>query len=87
MIAGVKSNWKDPEFRERHRAAVKEARSMIVEMCNPDTMEVIQTFPSVSEAARITGFDLSSISKACNGKYSTHKGHIYKDFYWRFKQN
>lgn len=64
----------------------KEALSMIVEMCNPDTMEVIQTFPSVREAERITGFGNQAISAACNGKYSTHKGHIYKGFYWRYKQ-
>ena len=73
--------WLTPqEHMELHKA-------MIVEMCNPDTMEVIQTFPSVKEAARITGFNFSAISRACNGIYSTHKGHIYKDFYWRYKQD
>lgn len=60
--------------------------AIMVEMCNPDTLEVIQTFPSLMEAERITGFSHANISLACNGKYSTHKGHIYKDFYWRYKQ-
>lgn len=67
--------------------AVKEALSITVEMCNPDTMEVIQTFSSAREAERITGFGNQSISDACRGQYSTHKGHIYKNFYWRFKQD
>lgn len=78
-IRGVKAKWEDPEYRE--------AKSMIVEMCNPQTLEVIQTFPSVNEAARVTGFNQGAISRACKGQYSTHKGHIYKDFYWRFKQD
>lgn len=67
--------------------AVKEALSITVEMCNPDTMEVKQTFPSAREAERITGFSNQGISAACNGIYSTNKGHIYKGFYWRFKQD
>ena len=64
----------------------KENQSITVEMCNPDSMEVIQTFPSLMETVRITGFSSGAISAACNGKYSTNKGHIYKDFYWRYKQ-
>jgi len=67
--------------------AMNEARSITVEMCNPDTMEVIQTFPSVNEAARITGFSAGNISLACNGIYTKANSHIYKDFYWRFKQD
>jgi len=66
------------EHNELHKA-------MTVEMCNPDTLEVIQTFPSSHEAERITGFDQSAISKACKGKY--YGTHIYKDFYWRYKQD
>lgn len=84
-VRGTKEKWNDPDFRERHRAATKEAFSMTVEMCNPDTMEVIQTFPSVIEAARITGFSFGAISMACRGIY--YGKHIYKNFYWRYKQD
>lgn len=84
-VKAVKAKWEDPEYRERHRAATKEAFSMTVEMCNPDTMEVIQTFPSVIEAVRITGFSLGAISMACRGIY--YGKHIYKNFYWRYKQD
>lgn len=65
--------------------AMIDACSMTVEMCNPETLEVIQTFQSVSEAARVTGFNQSNISKACRGQY--YGTHIYKDFYWRYKQD
>lgn len=67
--------------------ALIDACSMTVEMCNPDTLEVIQTFPSAKEAARITGFDQSAICKACKGIYTKANSHIYKDFYWRYKQD
>lgn len=83
--------WMSKEDHDKlHEAdrvkALTEAKSITVEMCNPDTMEVIQTFSSAKEAARITGFDQSAICKACKGQYST-KGHIYKNFYWRYKQD
>lgn len=72
--------WLSPqEHQELHKA-------IPVEMCNPDTLEVIQTFPSAKEAERITGFDNGNICKACRGQYYS-KGHIYKDFYWRYKTN
>lgn len=71
--------WLTPqEHLELHKA-------ITVEMCNPDTMEVIQTFPSAREAERITGFSHQNICLACNGQYYS-KGHIYKNFYWRYKQ-
>ena len=71
--------WLTPqEHMEIHKA-------ITVEMCNPDTMEVIQTFPSVMEAARVTGFSQGAICDACRGKF--HGKHIYKGFYWRYKQD
>lgn len=83
-IRGTKAKWEDPEYRERQSAAIKEALSITIEMCNPDTLEVIQTFPSSHEAARITGFNQGNISAACKGKY--YGKHIYKNLYWRYKQ-
>lgn len=71
--------WLTPqEHMEIHKA-------ITVEMCNPDTMEVIKTFPSANEAARITGFSQGAICDACRGKF--HGKHIYKGFYWRYKQD
>ena len=71
---------------DRNRGT-KEALSITVEMCNPDTMEVIQTFSSTIEAARVTGFSVGNISLACNGIYTKANSHIYKGFYWRYKQD
>lgn len=71
--------WVSPqEHVEIHHA-------ISVEMCNPNTLEVVQTFSSLSEASRITGFSIGNISQACNGKYTIANSHIYKDFYWRYK--
>lgn len=71
--------WLTPqEHQDLHNA-------ITVEMLNKDTLEAVQTFSSLSEAGRATGFSVGNISLACNGKYLS-KGHIYKDFYWRYKQ-
>ena len=49
-----------------------------VAMCNQETMEIIKTFPSASEAARQCGYKISTISKAANGKLKHPYGYIWK---------
>lgn len=46
---------------------------------NPETKEVIQTFPSIKNASDITGIDRHSISHCCNGKFKQIKG---RRFVW-----
>lgn len=41
---------------------------------------LIQSYSSMSEAARATGFDVSGISQAVNGKMK-----MYKNYYWKLK--
>lgn len=51
-----------------------------VEQFDLNTGQVIQQFSSLSEAARSINGDSSCISKACKGKYNSHKG-----YGWRYK--
>ena len=50
---------------------------------NPNTNEVVNTYYSVHEAARQTGFSQSCISACCRGERKTHKGYkwIYLEDY------
>lgn len=41
-------------------------------------MNIINTYPSMAEAARQTGFLCGEISRACKGLYKTYKGFIWK---------
>jgi len=43
------------------------------------TGEILETFESLSETSRITGFNKQNISKVCNGKVNTANG-----FKWKF---
>lgn len=43
---------------------------------------IINTFGSANEAARITGFIQTGISKCCRGELKTHKG-----FVWKYQQD
>lgn len=45
---------------------------------------IVHRFASTQEAAR-NGFDQGAVSKACRGKYSTHKGHYYESLYWYYE--
>ena len=50
-----------------------------VDQINPETGEIVASYPSVKEAVRQTGFGQTNISECCNGKRTTHKG-----FKWRY---
>lgn len=39
--------------------------------------ELMETYPSLNEAARLTGYRLGNISSACNGRLKTYKGFIW----------
>ena len=52
-----------------------------VQMFDKSTLELLATFPSITEAERVTGITCQSISKCCLGKYKSAGG--YK---WRYIQ-
>jgi hypothetical protein len=46
---------------------------------------LIQIYPSIVEAAKITGFSVKGIGAACNAKDYKHE-HKYRKFYWTHKE-
>lgn len=54
--------------------------SKAVYQIDKKTNDVLNTYPSVAEAARQTNFNASHISSCCRGERKTHKG-----FKWRYK--
>ena len=70
---------------EETRKKISEARtngkkSKPVLQINKDTNEIITEYPSLREVERQTGFNNSSISQCCRGKYKTCGG-----FKWQYK--
>ena len=55
-----------------------EAFSKKVQMFDKSTGELLATFPSTREAARVTGINPSHISECCNGKKKSAGGYIWK---------
>ena len=49
-----------------------------VQMFDKSTGELLATFPSTREAARVTGINPSHISECCNGKKKSAGGYIWK---------
>ena len=49
-----------------------------VQMFDISTGELLETFPSTHEAARVTGINQSSISKCCLGKLKSAGGYIWR---------
>lgn len=68
--------WCDKEYNNRygsHPSKIADANSKSVyQMRNG---EVIQTWKSCSEAARVEGFSISCIVRCCNGERKQHKGY------------
>lgn len=50
-----------------------------VDKLDKNTGELLETYESLSDAARLTGFNKQNISKVCNGKVNSASG-----FKWRF---
>ena len=57
---------------------IAEARSKQVQMFDKSTGELLATFPSTHEAARVPGICQSSIVMCCNGKYKSTGGYIWR---------
>ena len=57
---------------------MSEALSKQVQMFDKSTSELLATFPSLSEAKRVTGINQSNISQCCLGKYKSAGGYIWK---------
>ena len=49
-----------------------------VQMFDKSTGELLDTFPSIIEAERVTGIANQSISKCCLGKYKSAGGYVWK---------
>ena len=69
-----KGSTMPPEIREKISKAVIQI--------DPKTLNAIERFPSIMEAARATGADYSTISSVCCRKSSTAKG-----YYWCFEDD
>lgn len=57
---------------------MSEALSKQVQMFDKSTSELLATFPSLSEAKRVTGINQSNISQCCNGKLKSAGGYAWK---------
>jgi len=49
-----------------------------VQQINKDTLEVIKKYQNITIAAKETNTNNSSITQACNGRYKTANGFIWK---------
>lgn len=49
-----------------------------VQMFDKSTGELLATFPSISEAGRVTGIANGNISNCCNGKQKSAGGYVWK---------
>jgi len=74
-----------PAFVERAKSALKRAdewnKPRPIEQIDPETNEVVKTYPSMAEATK-AGFKHSGISLCCQGKQRIHKGYM-----WRYKDS
>ena len=52
-------------------------KSKAVQMFDKSTGELLATFPSQSEASRVTGIAFQNISSCCNGKLKSAGGYIW----------
>lgn len=52
--------------------------SKLVQMLDKSTGELLETFPSMDEARRVTGIAQSSIYKCCRGKLKSAGGYVWK---------
>lgn len=57
------------------KAGKNNPNSKPVVQINPNTNEIVNTYPGVREAERQTGFDQSAISRCCRGEQKIHKGY------------
>lgn len=75
---------KDNNNYGTHNKRVSEAninhpsRSKQVQMFDKQTGELLATFPSTGEAARVTGIKRASISHCCTGIYKSAGGYIWR---------
>ena len=74
LRVGEKNHMFGKHLSEEHKRMIAVRSSKKTIQITPDGEKIV--YQSATEAARITGFDNSSISKACKGKY------MYKGSYW-----
>ena len=55
-------------------------KSKEVQMFDKSTGELLDTFPSLMEAGRVTGINQGNISKCCLGKRKSSGGYVWKYF-------
>lgn len=53
-------------------------KSKPVQMLDKTTGELLATFPSQSEASRVTGVAFQNISSCCNGKLKSTGGYVWR---------
>lgn len=56
----------------------RQGRSKIVEQYSLETGELIATYPSITEASRVSGVSIASISQAINGSYKRAGNYTWK---------
>ena len=61
-----------------HNKRVGESLSKQVQMSDKKTGELLDTFPSTSEAGRVTGISVSHICECCNGKRKSAGGYVWR---------
>ena len=64
------------------RTGKNNPKSRAVVLINPNTNEIVNTYFSIIEVARQTGFSQGNISLCCRGKLKTYKG-----FKWMFLED
>ena len=65
--------------RQKPKKPKKNIKKKSVKQINKETNEIIKVYPSITDASKETGIQHSSISNACNGKYTTAGG-----FKWNY---
>ena len=82
LTESVKQRISEKHKGKKVSQEVKEKISKAVIQIDPDSLTALNRFYSMSEAARITGIDLSTISMVCRRESSTAGG-----YYWCFEDN
>ena len=61
-----------------HNKRSAETRSKSVLMFDKSNGELLATFPSICEAERVTGINISHISECCNGNRKSAGGYVWR---------
>ena len=61
-----------------HNKRMAESLSKQVQMFDKSTGELLETFPSICEAERVTGINQGNICSCCKGKYKSSGGYVWR---------